>query len=499
MVGAGEFRAATVLSRDDALKDTLNRMNITALRSSVKQVKLLLRSWGRILVCLALLGGVGNFAAAANTNTLAWDQQKGLVSADVRDWDLLGLLETIASQSGWHVFMEPDDSFKSSVKFKDLPTGQALRRLLGEMNFVMMPQTNGAQRLYVFRTELNNAKTQVRGSQSRLAPKAQRVPNELIIRVKPGTDIEALAKALGATIVGSIPELNAYRLQFEDEEATEAARQKLLANPDVTSVQDNYFVDRPLTPQSIGGMAAPETKLTLDPPKTDDCRVVVGFVDTALQALDPKLETFVKERVSVAGQSSMDTTAPTHSTAMFNAFIQAMQSSGKSSTSVQILSVDVFGSSGSANTFNVARGLITAGNKGATVINASLGGYGDSPLLRDAMQQLALHNIPVFAAMGNDGSSTPFFPAAYPEAISVTALERGGKVASYANHGTQPDLAAPGAVIFSHNGLIYASQGTSVSSAAATGMAAGLADSTCAPWSKVIPSIQKSLAVPVAR
>jgi thermitase len=115
------------------------------------------------------------------------------------------------------------------------------------------------------------------------------------------------------------------------------------------------------------------------------------------------------------------------------------------------------------------------------------------------MQQLALHNIPVFAAMGNDGSTAPFFPAAYPEAISVTALERGGKVASYANHGTQPDLAAPGAVIFSHNGLIYASQGTSVSSAAATGIAAGLADSTCAPWSKVIPSIQKSLAVPAAR
>jgi len=450
---------------------------------------------------LALLGVLlfGSISTAATTNTLVWDKEKDQVSADVRDWPLLGLLEEIAGQTGWRVYVEPDEHFKSSVKFKNLPAGQALRRLLGEMNFAMLPQTNGPQRLYVFRTAMDHATKEVRSASARNVPKAKRVPNELLIRVKPGTDIEALAKLLGAKIVGSIPELNAYRLQFENEEATDAARTKLLANPEVTSVQDNYYMDNPLAPQGVGGMAAPETKLTLDPPKTDSCKVVVGFVDTALQPLDPKLEAFVKDRISVAGPSNLDPSSPTHSTAMLNAFVQSMQATGQTSTSVRVLSVDVFGSSASANTFNVALGLITAGNKGATVINASLGGYGDSPILRDAVQQLALHNIPVFAAVGNDGSSTPFFPAAYPEVISVTALERGGKIASYANVGTQPDAAAPGAVIFSYNGLIYGSQGTSVSSAAATGVAAGLADSTCSPWSKVIPAVEKSLAVPAPK
>ena len=65
----------------------------------------------------------------------------------------------------------------------------------------------------------------------------KRVPNEIIVRVKPGTDIVALAKSLGAKVVGSIPEMNAYRLQFEDEETTEAGRKKLQANPEVASVQ----------------------------------------------------------------------------------------------------------------------------------------------------------------------------------------------------------------------------------------------------------------------
>ena len=54
-------------------------------------------------------------------------------------------------------------------------------------------------------------------------------------------------------------------------------------------------------------------------------------------------------------------------------------------------------------------------------------------------------------------------------------------------------------MIFSYNGLVYGSQGTSVSSAVAAGMAAGLADSTCAPWSKVIPAVEKTLAVPANR
>jgi len=255
-----------------------------------------------------------------------------------------------------------------------------------------------------------------------------------------------------------------------------------------------------LAPQNLAGMAATQNKLTLDPPKGDDCKVIVGFVDTALQQLDAQLEPFVKERVSVAGEAAPTSSVdPTHSTAMVNAFMQAIQSSGRSSTSVRVISVDVFGASGSANTFNVAAGLITAGNKGATVINASLGGYGDSPILRDAVQQLAANNIPVFAAVGNDASNTPFYPAAYPEVVSVTALERGGKVANYANTGTQPDAAAPGAVIFNYNGLTYGSQGTSVASAVAAGIAAGVAESSCAPWSRVIPALQKSLAVPVAK
>ena len=448
------------------------------------------------LLLVALMCCVVAQALGAQTNPppskLLWNKSRDRVEADVHDVPLLPLLERIAAQTGWNIFVEPAPKFRSSVKFKDLPTGEALRRLLADLNYVIVPQTNAPSHLYVFSSSMENAKEAVRPP----PPLAKRVPRELTIQVKPGTDIEALARKLGAKIIGHIPELNAYRLQFEDEDDVDEARTELASNPDVTSVQDTYYVDVPQPPQGLSGVAAADSNLKLDPPKADDCKVIVGFVDTALPTLNPQMEAFIKERISVAGDTTVDNSQPTHSAAMVNAFFQAMQAAGQSSSSLRVISVDAFGGNESANTFNVAAGMIKAANSGATVINASLGGYGDSPLLRTTVQNLAAKNIPVFAAVGNDASSSAFFPAAYPEVISVTAVER-GKVAPYANVGIQPDAAATGAVVFNHGGTVYGSRGTSVASAAATGIAAGMADSKCMPWAQVIPAVEKTLAVPV--
>lgn len=434
--------------------------------------------------------------AGTGTASLTWDRMNGRVSANLERVRLLDLLEDIAGQSGWQVFVEPDETFRASAKFENLPPGEALRRMLGALNYAMVPQPDGGQRLYVFRTTLQHAVQSVQHGKSAKRPEARKVPKELILRLQAGADVEALAKLLGGKVVGAIPELAAYRLQFADEASTEAARQKLAGNPEVTSVEDNYFVDLPQVPQPLAGGGVPALRLSLAPPPADGKNVVVGLVDTALQPLGP-LEPFVKERLSVAGESQPDSGLPTHATAMANALYQAIGESGRRSTSVPIISVDVFGPTGSANTFNVAWGLITAGNKGANLINASLGGYGDSPVLRDAVQQLARHGIPIFAAMGNDASLVPFYPAAYPEVVAVTALQpRGGGVAPYANKGTTADLAAPGLVLFGYNGGYFGSQGTSVSSAMAAGMAAGMAEVTRDPWSKIISSLETTWAAP---
>ena len=132
-----------------------------------------------VLSLLAVLCLTRLNSFAAGTNALFWDRENERVTADVRDWELVPMLEEVAAQSGWNIFLEPDYRHKASVKFKSLPPGEALRRLLGDMNFAMMPQTNGQQRLYVFRTALGNATQQMRASRpSPKPPRASRRPRQ---------------------------------------------------------------------------------------------------------------------------------------------------------------------------------------------------------------------------------------------------------------------------------------------------------------------------------
>lgn len=92
---------------------------------------------------------------------------------------------------------------------------------------------------------------------------------------------------------------------------------------------------------------------------------------------------------------------------------------------------------------NGAGGTVQAAT-GARIINLSLGGSEDDPVLRNAV--LAAHAagaLLVVSAM-NENTSAPFYPAAYPEVISVASVGPLGTRASYSNFGPNVDIAAPG-------------------------------------------------------
>src|ERR1041385_7988714 len=89
---------------------------------------------------------------SADTNSLSWQKQDNLVNADIQSWNLVHLLENIAAATGWRGYLDPKANHTVSAKFKALPPGEALPLLLGDVNFAVVPQTNGPSRLYVFRT-----------------------------------------------------------------------------------------------------------------------------------------------------------------------------------------------------------------------------------------------------------------------------------------------------------------------------------------------------------
>jgi len=443
--------------------------------------------------------GLGLLLLAASlcpaAGSLSWHKDSNRVDADLRGWQLPKLLEEIAADTGWQVYVEPEAEYTASTKFKDLPVPDALRLLLGNLNFAFVPQTNAPARLYVFRTSMKEATQLVRP-----APKvaktaeAKIIPNELIVRLKPGAKIEDLARQLGAKVTGRIDSLNAYRLKFDSAEAADAARTALASNSEVTSVDFNYTIDRPPSPQLLPGASAPALNLQLKPPGSNG-RIIVGLVDTPLQSLGPNLDAFLFKSISLAGDAQPDPNSPTHATSMFEALLAGIQSAAGGSSSAQILHVDVYGNNPATTTWDIALGIVQAINGGANLVNVSSGAVVDSSflssasLLADIVKQANDKGIVIFAAAGNTHDSKPVVPAAIPGVTPVTASDGHGNIASYASIADYVKLMAPGVLIVSFHGQSYLVVGTSVSSAFTSGAAAGIAETS----NKGLPAVNTAM------
>jgi Subtilase family len=452
----------------------------------------------RWLVILLALGGLSSGLAV---DTLTWNTNRDLVSADIHSGGLLPTLEAIAGATGWHVFLEPQIKHKVSAKFKDIPPGEALHRLLGDVNFALIPgTTNSIPRLFVFRTSRQSATQTVRGTpKPRETAESKRIGNELIVRLKPGANIDEIAKLLGAKVIGRMDKLNAYRLQFDDDAKADAARTELASNSQIDSVENNYTIDRPEAPPQIAsGNVPPPPHLDLKPPP-DNGRVIIGLVDTAVQPLGNDLDKFLLKQISEAGQASLDPNSPEHGTSMAETMLRSLEGVTKGSTAVQILPVDVFGNQANTTTFDVANGIALAVNNGAKIVNLSLGSPGDSPLLRQVVNDALNSNILLYAAGGNDPQATQMFPAAIKGVDGVTALEmtqNGVQIASWATKGAY-SLGAPATSVVYFGGKPYYVVGTSPASAYVSGAAAGVMESKGSSPQQTDQIIHTQLGIPV--
>src|ERR1035437_1215728 len=452
----------------------------------------------KILLLLALTVCFAAFLRAATlTNSLVWDNATGHVDADVHGETLWALLEDIAHQTGWHIFVEPGITQTTDVKFAGLPSSEALKKLLGDLSFALVPKTNEPSQLYVFTTRMENATRPVR-TEKPVVKRQRHVVNELIVKLKPGADIDALAKSLGAKVTGRDDKLGIYRLEFPDAAVTDAGLAKLQNNRDVAAVDYNYIFDQPPAPRGIANAPPATPALTLDPSTPNDpCSPVVGLIDTQVQSLGSQLDPIMLPPVSVVGNLPANTSlVPTHGTAMANALAQAIQQSSHGKSPVRILSVVVYDSSETTTSWNVALGIQAAVNGGATVLNMSLGGITDSPILDDIVNQALAKGIVIFAAAGNQPVSSPTYPAAISGVNDVTALGQPGQLAPYANFSPQVDMALPGTTIFSYGGQSFVVQGTSPATAYATGVAAGTKGLNCPTWAQIQTAMQLKFPVP---
>lgn len=432
-----------------------------------------------VLLAFCFLGTL--FVHAAEP--LVWHQKKETFDADISKAQLPDLLRDISSLTGWQVYLEPGVSFESSAKFKDLPRADALRLLLGTLNFELSSKSNSVPTLFVFRTGAGNATQLIRTDKKGAAKIAKdgRITSQLIVTLKPGSkiNIDVLAQQLGAKVAGKIDGQNAYLLEFSDEASADAARQQLSQTSDVASVDSNYSMEKPAPFSMASVNGSSPFNLKANAGGGDGNTVVVGLIDTAVQQLGAEMEKFLLPPLSTADEARVDGVQPTHGTTMAESILfgaNTMLQSGQGS-SLKILPVDIYGNDENTTTFRVASGVTMAVNNGANIVSLSLGSEGNSPFLEQLLQQVRDKGILVFAAAGNQPVTTPTYPAAYPSVIAVTSAQNSrGEVAPYANRGPFVDVILPGATVVPFNGGNWYVNGTSVSTALASGMMAGLAE-----------------------
>jgi len=413
------------------------------------------------LVCLALplaVAGGPSSAHTTDTNSLSWRVKQNQVDAEIQEWNLPKLLKKIASATGWKVYVEPGTAQEVSAKFKNLTQDEALRRLLGKLNY-FRDETNGVSRLFVFQTASKAATQMVQAEK-----KDYRIPNELLLKLKrsPTNTIDQLAKKLGATIIGRDDKIGFYRLQFAGGNTADAAEQSLASNPSVAAVDNNYVVDPPTPFQLTQTGPAPAGPLfNLNPPDVNG--PIVGLIDTSVDPPD-QFQKYMLTPVSVVGTPDPPTDQPSHGTAMLETLLGGMAADPSMVQPVIIYSGDQ-----STTTYDLMNGIIQAINLGDNPISISSGGTGNSSVLGDLIQEAQQKGIQFVAAAGNTPGTEDTYPAAYPGVLAVTASDPNGQLASYADDGKFVQAIEPGTAMVVYDGQEWIVQGTSPATATMAG------------------------------
>jgi len=112
----------------------------------------------------------------------------------------------------------------------------------------------------------------------------------------------------------------------------------------------------------------------------------------------------------------------------------------------KILTARVLDEDGYGTTAGVAAGILWSAEKitGHGVISMSLGSPYPNDVMHQACRQATEMGILVVAAAGNSNSSSPEYPAAYPEVMSVASVGPTKSRAFYSSYGNTVDISAPG-------------------------------------------------------
>jgi len=289
--------------------------------------------------------------------------------------------------------------------------------------------------------------------QPTLPPDPNALPGERVLRFKNATDYQHFldeAEKRGLSILGVIPGLRAVRVGA----VSDVVLSKLLQGLDAAQIGENYRVTIPPLPSNLTPNG--QTPLAAFGPDWIKAMGVNGVDPTWGRGVKVAvIDSGIDPSSNLAGTSlqSIDlthsTTGATDSSFSHGTAVASLIAGGDSQTAglapgSSLLSVRVLNANGEGDAFTVANGIVSAVDAGSQIINLSLGSYGDSPVLRDAVDYALSRGVAVVAAAGNDGVGQVSYPAGYPGVLAVGSVDATLQPAYFSNYGSPLGILAPG-------------------------------------------------------
>lgn len=205
-----------------------------------------------------------------------------------------------------------------------------------------------------------------------------------------------------------------------------------------------------------------------------DSQITVAVIDGGI---DTRHIEFKNRLVHPYNAVTRSTALPSdnHGTHVAGVIGAAMNGSGVTGVApgVKLMPINVFQGE-YADSYTIAEAMIYAVDKGADILNLSLGSYSYINVIEYAANYAVNKGAIVIAAAGNEDTSLPFYPAALPNVISVSATDAADNITRFSNFGRYINLSAPG------KGILSTTAGNSYSYMDGTSMAAPIVSGTAA-------------------
>ncbi|MFL6213589.1 MAG: S8 family serine peptidase [Blastocatellia bacterium] len=370
------------------------------------------------------------------------------------------------------------------------------------------------------------------------------IPGEVLVEIKPGASIDAVAARYEMRLKQRIYGTNFYRLGTPKNKKEAKFRKRLANDPDVLSATLNPVITTPvnvfgrsvigfpgdhptpgqsraqyLAQQFAGDLVALQARST-------GTGIIVAVIDTGLDRNHPDISNHLWTDPGETPDDNIDNdndglTDDVYGWDFYNNNKDTMEHPASTQTTiaghgtfiaglitllapdVKIMPVRAFSPEGVSDAFTIAEAIKYAVDHGAKIINLSFGTSEASQVMRDAVTYAKGRGVLMIAAVGNEdkgNDAAPQFPANWSaDVMGVAALDANDRKAGFSNFGSNVSVSALGINLVSAYPLAgsapdYATwSGTSFAAPLATAEAALLLEK--APLQQSVRDLIESSAV----